>query len=127
MNHRTNARFWRCYRELPKETRDLADRNYAILKADPSHRSLHLKKIGEVWSARVGLHHRALATESDTDLVWFWIRTACGYARRAGAPFRLGFVSRAPRRLQRLGSRLSANELVAAERQVVRHLILLSK
>ena len=60
MNHRSNARFWRCYRELPNDIRDLADRNYAILKVDPTHRSLHFKKIGELWSARVGLHYRSL-------------------------------------------------------------------
>lgn len=40
MRHHTNARFWRCYQGLPKEIRNLADRNYALLKSDPSHNSL---------------------------------------------------------------------------------------
>ena len=84
MNHRTNARFWRCYRALPKDIRDLADRNYASLKVDPSHGSLHFKKIGELWSARVGLHYRALATESGSDLVWFWIGSHAEYDRLVG-------------------------------------------
>lgn len=64
---------WRCYRGLPKEVRELADRNYVLLKSDPSHSSLHFKKVGSVWSVRVGLHYRALATEVEDDLVWFWI------------------------------------------------------
>jgi len=84
VTHHANARFWRCYRGLPKDIRDLADRNYATLKADPSHRSLHFKKIGELWSARVGLHYRALATESDGDLVWFWIGPHAEYDKLVG-------------------------------------------
>jgi hypothetical protein len=84
VNHRTNARFWRCYRGLPKDIRDLADRNYATLKVDPSHGSLHFKRIGELWSARVGLHYRALATESGSDVVWFWIGPHAEYDRVVG-------------------------------------------
>ena len=84
MNRRTNARFWRCYRELPKDIRDLADRNYAILRTDPNHRSLHFKKIGDVWSARVGLHYRALATEAESELIWFWIGSHADYDKLVG-------------------------------------------
>jgi hypothetical protein len=64
---------------LPREVRDLADRNYEQLKSDPSHRSLHFKKIGDVWSVRVGLHYRALATEANDALVWFWIGSHAEY------------------------------------------------
>jgi hypothetical protein len=49
----------------------LADRSYDLLETDPAHRSLHFKKVGQFWSARVGLHYRALAVEADRDLVWF--------------------------------------------------------
>lgn len=79
MKHHANPRFWRCYQELPKEVRELADRNYALLKSDPSHGSLHFKKIGALWSVRVGLHYRALATEVRDDLVWFWIGSHATY------------------------------------------------
>jgi hypothetical protein len=64
---------------LPSEVRALADRSYALLKVDPRHASLHFKKIGTLWSARVGLHYRALATEVDGDLVWFWIGSHAEY------------------------------------------------
>jgi len=45
---------------LPSEVRALADRGYALLKANATHVSLHVKKIGDLWSVRVGLHYRAL-------------------------------------------------------------------
>ncbi len=61
MKHHTNPRFWRCYQGLPKEIRDLADRNHAVLKSDPAHSSLHFKKIGPLWSVRVGLHYRLVS------------------------------------------------------------------
>ena len=60
---------------LPNDVRDLADKSFQLLKTDPSHPSLHFKKLGEVWSARVGLHYRAIATEIDGDFLWVWIGT----------------------------------------------------
>ncbi len=81
MNHRATPRFWRCYKGLPKEIQTLADRCYAQLKVDSSHPSLHFKKIGTLWSARVGLHHRALAVEDGEHRVWFWIGSHAEYDR----------------------------------------------
>ena len=43
---------------LPQTVRDLADKNFQLLKSDPQHPSLHLKQVGDFWSARVGLAHR---------------------------------------------------------------------
>jgi hypothetical protein len=51
----------------------LADKSYALLRQDPWHPSLHLKKVGRFWSVRVGLHYRAVAVEDGSDWVWFWI------------------------------------------------------
>jgi len=62
MKHRASPRFWRHYRALPDEVQQLADRGYQMLLKDPRHPSLHYKRIGKLWSAHVGLHHRALAT-----------------------------------------------------------------
>jgi hypothetical protein len=62
----------------------LADKNFALLKSDPRHRSLRLKKVGPYWSVRVGLRHRALATEVDGDLVWFWIGSHADYDSMLG-------------------------------------------
>ena len=73
MKHRANPKFWRFYGELPVEIQKLADRNFAILKQDSRHPSLHFKKVGRFWSVRVGIHYRAVAVEEGTDMVWFWI------------------------------------------------------
>ena len=68
MKHLATSRFWRCYHALPAAVRELADRSFGLLKADPKHPSLHFKKVGTFWSARVGLHYRALASEIGEDV-----------------------------------------------------------
>ena len=73
MRHRVTRRFWSFYNGLPVETRKLADENFQLLRQDPSHPSLHFKKVGRFWSARVGIRHRVLAVEDGSDVVWFWI------------------------------------------------------
>src|SRR4051794_12886450 len=70
---RATRRFWQTYRALPVEVQRLADLNFALLKADPRHPTLHFKNAGRFWSVRVGLHYRALAVEEGEDIVWFWI------------------------------------------------------
>ncbi len=63
----------------------MADGAYVLLKQDMRHPSLHLKRVGRLWSVRVGLHHRALAVESGSDLVWFWIGSHADYDKLIGA------------------------------------------
>ena len=71
--HRTTERFWQCYGSLPSEIRTLADQNFKLLKKNPRHPSLQFKKVGELWSARVGHAHRALAIEDGEDFIWVWV------------------------------------------------------
>jgi hypothetical protein len=84
MEHFTTPDFWDCYAGLPEEIWELADKNYALLRLDAHHPSLHFKKVGDVWSVRVGLHYRALATLRDEGYVWFWIGTHAEYNRLIG-------------------------------------------
>lgn len=70
MTHRANPKFWHFYAQLPEEIQRLADENYALLKADPRHPSLHFKKVGRMWSVRIGIHYRAAAIEVGSDIVW---------------------------------------------------------
>jgi hypothetical protein len=79
--HRTMERFWRTYRALPGDIRDLADKSFELLKKDPRHPSLQFKKVGAFWSARVGLGHRALALEDGHDHIWVWIGRHDEYER----------------------------------------------
>jgi mRNA-degrading endonuclease RelE of RelBE toxin-antitoxin system len=83
MKHRTHSSFWQHYRQLPKEIQEVANKNFNLLKADPRHASVRLKKVSDgLWSARVGLHYRALATDdTDGSLLWFWIGHHSEYDR----------------------------------------------
>jgi len=79
MRHFASPAFWQTYEKLPEHVRDLANKNYALLKENPQHPSLHLKKIGRFWSVRIGLRHRALAMEVEDGLLWFWIGSHADY------------------------------------------------
>ena len=73
--HRTTPRFWKHFQALPEPVQGIAEKNFELLKSDPLHPSLHFKKVGKLWSARVGSNHRALAFEDGDDRVWVWIGT----------------------------------------------------
>ena len=73
-----------CTSGFDNPVRKLADRSFELLKSDPQHPSLHLKKVGLYRSVRIGLHHRAVAVEAPDGLVWFWIGTHAEYDRLIG-------------------------------------------
>ena len=75
MKHFANPSFWVCYEQLPPSIQDLADKNFELLKTNPRHPSLHLKKVGKYWSARIGRKYRTIAIEISAGLIWFWIGT----------------------------------------------------
>lgn len=79
MKHETTSSFWACYDNLPKEIRRLADKNFQLLKNDAAHPSLQFKKVGKLWSARVGSDYRALATQIEGGFLWLWIGTHAEY------------------------------------------------
>jgi hypothetical protein len=82
--HHAAPDFWSAYRALPANIQSLADRAFALLKADPHHPSLHFKKADQFWSVRVGLHYRALGVENGDSILWFWIGTHAEYDRLIG-------------------------------------------
>ena len=51
----------------------MAKKNFTLLQDDPHHPSLHLKKVGQFWSVRVGKIYRALAIKDDKGFIWVWI------------------------------------------------------
>jgi len=79
--HRTTSRFWKCFEKLPFHIRRIAEGNFSLLKENPRHPSLHFKRVGKLWSVRVGLSYRALAVEDGTDFIWMWIGTHDEYER----------------------------------------------
>ena len=81
MTNFASPAFWKSYQSLPTTVQKQADKSFEILKQNPAHPSLHLKKVGRYWSARVDLGHRALAVAVPTGLVWFWIGDHAHYER----------------------------------------------
>jgi hypothetical protein len=79
VKHSASSRFWDAYEALPANIRARADDAFATLKRDPSHPSLHFKKVGRFWSASVDLRHRALAVQTEDGFLWFWIGDHAGY------------------------------------------------
>ncbi len=81
MTHHASASFWACYDALPVTIRALADKQFALLKANPRHPSLHFKRVGRFHSARVGAYFRALAVDAPDGVLWFWIGSHAEYDR----------------------------------------------
>lgn len=81
MNHFASPDFWFHYRNLPDEIQRLADKNFELLKDNPRHPTLRIKKIGELRTARVGIRYRAIAAEHEEGLIWIWIGDHTEYDR----------------------------------------------
>jgi hypothetical protein len=86
MNHHATSRFWFLYRRLPEPVQRQADAAFAMLRANPRHPSLHFRRVGRFWSARVGLHYRAVAVQRGDDFAWFWIGSHAEYDGLLGRP-----------------------------------------
>ena len=84
--HTASKRFWQCLDALPTEIQTVAHRNFAQLKVDPSHASLHFKTVanGRFHSVRVGLFYRALGLPVPGGVHWFWVGTHGEYDKLVG-------------------------------------------
>ena len=82
MKSLTNRRFWESYRRLPESVRRSARRTYRLWLRNPRLPSLHFKKVGRVWSIRIGeTGYRALAEVQGETAYWFWIGPHDEYER----------------------------------------------
>jgi len=79
--HRTTKQFWQRFGELPEDVRSRAKKAFALLRDDPRHPSLHFRKVGSFWSARVDAGCRALAVEDGEDFIWVWVGSHGEYDR----------------------------------------------
>ena len=73
LNSSTTKSFRNRFQALPPEIRGLARKNFKLWVQDPAHPSLHFKKVGDFWSARVVANHRSLAIWKGDKIEWFWI------------------------------------------------------
>lgn len=84
MIHKATPDFWACYRSLPISIQSLVDKSFALLKTDAQHPSLHFKRVGRFWSARVGIYHRAVGVSLPDGVLWFWIGSHAEYDKLVG-------------------------------------------
>jgi len=81
---RTTASFRRALLKLPSEARRHARRAYRQFRDDPNHPSLRFKAVhakDPIYSARVGMHYRAVGVLTGNEIIWFWIGTHAEYDR----------------------------------------------
>ena len=84
MNHFASPEFWTSYRALPAEVQQLADKSFALLKNDPRHPSVRMKRVGQFHSARIGVYYRALGIAVEGGVSWFWIGSHAEYDKLVG-------------------------------------------
>jgi hypothetical protein len=76
MESRATKDFWICFNELPKDIQKQAKKTFSIFKDNPTHPGLQFKKVNDepaVYSVRISLSFRALATKQNDIIIWFWI------------------------------------------------------
>lgn len=83
----TQASFWRHFERLSHTQQREAKLAYEEFRRDPFQASLKFKKLKglqNVYSVRIGLSLRALATRDGNDLLWYWIGTHADYDKLIG-------------------------------------------
>jgi hypothetical protein len=75
---KATRRFWKLFERLPKTIQSEARSVYRLWSRNPSHPSLHFKKVAvsrgvPVCSIRIGLRWRALGILEQDTVKWFWI------------------------------------------------------
>lgn len=81
MKHILDDGFENYRRELPEDMQERVLQKIAMLRENPRHPSLRLKKVGKLWAIRINQRYRALAREEGATLVWFWVGLHDAYER----------------------------------------------
>ncbi|MBI2437621.1 MAG: hypothetical protein HYV36_02250 [Lentisphaerae bacterium] len=81
MKSSTTPDFWATYSSTPPEIKARAKIAYRLWKHNPRHPSLQFKKVGNMWSIRIGGGYRALALLDRDTFYWFWIGMHDEYKR----------------------------------------------
>jgi len=80
----TNSSFWKLYKKLPQNIREIAKKQYKLFASDPYHASLHFKRVHStrpIYSARITRNYRAVGVLEDNIIVWFWVGSHDEYDR----------------------------------------------
>lgn len=76
MTSRTTAGFRKTFAQLPPQIQVQARNAYRLFRQNPQHPSLRYRTVHPIlpiYSARVGIHYRAVGVRDGDEVVWFWI------------------------------------------------------
>jgi hypothetical protein len=82
LNSKVTDDFVDCFRRLPDAVKSQARKNYRLWRADPSHPSLHFKRVhrhDKLYSVRVGIGWRAVGLLQGDTVHWFWVGSHADY------------------------------------------------
>jgi hypothetical protein len=82
MNSRTTAEFRELFANLPVEVQRQARIAYRRFQQNPHHPGLRFRQVHAtepIYSARVGMHYRAVGLLDGEEIVWFWIGSHADY------------------------------------------------
>jgi len=82
--HHAAPAFGEAFGSLDPAIQKAARAAFDLMKSDPRHPSVRLKKTGRYWSARAGRNHRAVAVEAEDGLLWIRIGRHDPYERKLG-------------------------------------------
>jgi hypothetical protein len=82
MKSSTSTAFRKQFAALAPDVKRQARKQFRLWLEDHWHPSLHFKRVGPYWSARVDSDHRALGVESEGMIVWFFIGRHDAYERQ---------------------------------------------
>jgi ABC-type phosphonate transport system ATPase subunit len=82
MNSRTTRRFRALLAALPEHVRRQAREAYRIFHQNPAHPGLRFKLVHAdppIYSARLGIGHRAVGALDGDTVIWYWIGSHAEY------------------------------------------------
>lgn len=82
MKSKRTPQFHALFAKLPESVQRQANEAYQIFRTNPSHPGLAFKQVnphGPIYSARIGIHYRALAVRKQDEVIWFWIGSHADY------------------------------------------------
>ncbi len=82
MRSSTTRQFREMLAQLPAEVQHQADAAHRLFVSNPQHPSLRFKRIHRdppIYSARVGISHRAVGVMEGDKIAWYWIGSHADY------------------------------------------------
>lgn len=82
MNSHTTQAFRQLLAALPAHVRRQARQAYRLFRDNPAHPGLRFKQVHAdppIYSARVGIGHRAVGAMDGDTIVWYWVGSHSNY------------------------------------------------